>query len=552
MPNDTDLANLKNALRNAELMKDWKRVDKLFQSISGLEPLSPEDIGRRALAVMQAGDLPRAATLTRKALRQHPDSFDLTIQLAKIYEAQRRWQEAERLFGRALEIEPESVEALRRLAQLYQRGNERNDEAEVLLNKARDLDPDNIAVWQQLGAIYGNDRRRRAEARAAFERAYELDPNSPTALHNLGLLARFTGDLDKSETFLKRAMELRPRDSTFAFSLATTLLYREDLEGALEWFRRASELDPTNGAAKVYIGFTLFHMGQTREAWKQYENRLELDLLKGVKYDRPRWDGSDMNGETLLLIAEQGMGDNIQFIRYVPMVAARGARVIVLAPRQLQRLYASLQDATAVVIAVPEPKHFHRYSPLMSLPYVFGTDDDNIPADVPYLKAPKELNRHWAERLAAYPHPRVGLVWRGNPEHANDEFRSSSLTEVAQLLDVPGVSFFSLHKFRPEHEQELPPGLVDIGTEFEDFADTAGAMEHLDLVVTVDTSVCHLAGALNVPCWTMLPRSPDFRWGLRGETTPWYPSMKLYRQTTLGDWSDVYARIARDLEALAG
>lgn len=546
------LTNMRSDLSAAEQKQDWKRVDALFQQINELEPLTAEEIGRQAVAVLQAGDNARAATLTRKALRKAPDSFHLTLQLAKIYETQQRWKEAERAMQKATELDPENVEALRRLAHLYQRGNERNDEAEALLNKARELAPDNIAVCLQLGAIYGNERSRRDEAKAAFERAYEIDPKSPTAVHNLGLLYRFEGELDKSEEFLRRAMALRPRDSAFAFSLGSCLLYQEKIEEAMSWFQRASELDAANTGAKVYVAFCLFHLGRHKEAWAQYEHRLQLDMLRDVRYDRPRWNGNPMNGETLLLLREQGMGDNLQFIRYVPMVAERGARVIVLTPPPLKRLYESLKGVTAVMEGVPEPKHFHRYCPVMSLPYVFGTDDTNVPADVPYLNAPKDVSAAWAEKLAAYPRPRVGLTWRGNPKHSNDEFRSSSLAEMAQLLKVPGITFFSLHKDRNEDEQVLPEGLVDIGSEFEDFADTAGAMENLDLVITVDTSVCHLAGALNVPCWTMLPRSPDFRWGLSGKTTPWYPSMRLYRQETLGDWQPVYDRIATDLGKLAG
>lgn len=552
MSRDLDLANLRNALRNAEAERNWQKVVGLFERINAIEPLDAADIGKHALAVMQTGDLPRAATLSRKAVRAAPESAPMRLQLAKIYMRQKRHREAERAYREALELAPDSMETLVGLANVLQRDKARRPEAEMMLKQGLEKEPENLAIWAQLGAIYGNDQNRHAEAEEAFLKIYRLNPESPSALHNLGLLYRHRGRLDEAEDFLRRAVKRMPNDTGLAFSLAQCLLSKEDLEGALEWFQRAAELDPTNNTAHVHVAFTLFHMGRTKEAWAQYEKRLDLKELKDVKYDRPRWTGNRLNGETVLLMREQGVGDNLQFIRYVPIMAARGARVIVLAQTVLERLFKSVEGATAVMTAIPAPKHFHRYIPLMSLPHLFGTGDDDIPADIPYLEAPEDVRQRWAERLGAYPGPRVGLVWRGNPKHANDHFRSSSLEEMSQLLQVPGVTFFSLHKERPEHERELPEGLIDIGSEFEDFADTAGAIDSLDAVVTVDTSVCHLAGAIGATCWTMLPRSPDFRWGLTGETTPWYPTMKLYRQEVLGDWTPVYDRIAADLRQLAG
>lgn len=552
MPSDADLADLRNALRDAEMRQRWQEIDTLFQRINAIEGLTPEEIGRQAMAAMKSGDKARAATLTRKAVRLAPDSAALRLQLAKIYDAQGRSKIAESTYRSVLKMAPDHVEALGGLAKILQREKERQPEAEALLQHALRLAPENGGLLVQLGTIYANDPHRCAEAEATFLRAMEIDPESATAIHNLGMVYRFAGMLDRAEEFLRRAASLRPRSSQFAFSLGSCLLDKEYLEGALDCFQRAAQLDNKNIDAKVHVAFTLFHMGRTREAWEQYEKRLQLKELKDVNYHRPRWDGGEMNGETLLLIREQGIGDNLQFIRYVPLVAARGARVIVLTPPPLQRLYQSLEGAAAVMPAVPEPRHFHRYCPLMSLPYVFGTDATNVPADVPYLRAPEDVREAWAARLASYPRPRVGLVWRGNPKHSNDHFRSSSLAEMSQLLAIPGISFFSLHKELPEHEQALPDGMVDIGSEFEDFADTAAAMESLDLVISVDTSACHLAGAVGVPVWTILPRSPDFRWGLSGETTPWYPSMRLYRQEVLGNWEPVYARLAGDLGKLAG
>lgn len=542
---------LRKSIEEAEVSGNWTEAHRLYTELKNHIDVDATFIAQHAKVIFNMGDGARAATMTRRAMRQAPEDKSFILQLANIYFGQGRFDLAEQQFRNALVVDPDNIEAMRRLALTLQNKGEGAEEAEDLVKRVVELTPDDVQAWLQLGALFANERHRYEDAESAFSKALELAPDTASALHNYGLLKRFQGELDEAVQYLTRACEIYPNESDFAFSLGSCFLYLEDAETALEWFNRAVEIKPQNNAAQVYKAFALFHLGRFDEAWRQYEKRLDLKEFVDANYERPRWHGEQISGLPLLLLPEQGMGDNLQFIRYAELASERGARVIVMTNPPLVRLFKSLKGVTSVVAGIPEAKHFHRYSPLMSLPLVFGTSAEEVPQNVPYLRAPDELITIWHERLVDYKGLKVGLCWRGNPRHVNDKFRSSSLEEISVLLNTPGCTFFSLHKERPDSEQELPAELIDIGSDFEDFADTAAAMDALDLVISVDTSVCHVAGAIGCATWTLIARGPDFRWGLNVETTPWYPSMKLYRQDVLGDWIPVYDRMRADLEEMA-
>ena len=552
MPDSNQILEIEQQIRSDIDQEHWYRVDTLYGELNRLKERDSESIRSHALAVQNAGDTARAATMLRKAIRLSPDDPDARLQLGSVYLAQKRHEEAEQVFREVLKIDPDNVLGVRHLVQCLQHTPEYRTEAEKLLRHAIGQDPENAAIWIQLASIFANDYERYDEAADAFKRGLELAPESPSAYHNYGQLKRAHGDLEGAKKLLHRAIELQhPENTNYAFSLALCYLFMEDLDLAMKWFRKAAELDSDNTAAQVYISFALFLQGKIRDGWEQYESRLKLSEFKGLSYGRPRWDGSELDGLPILLLREQGMGDNIQFIRYAKQVAENGGKVVAVAWESLETLFKSVEGVSVVTLGVPEPKNFHRYCSLMSLPYILGSDDDTVPDGRPYMKAPEELIGKWRKTIEKHPGFRVGLVWRGNPRHVNDRFRSSSMTEMSQLLGLPGISFFSLMKERPDSEAELPDGLIELGQDFNDFTDTAAAMECLDLIITVDTSICHLAGAIGRPVWTMLAKGPDFRWGLRGETTPWYDSMKLYRQKTLGVWDDVYERLNSDIQDLA-
>jgi hypothetical protein len=269
------------------------------------------------------------------------------------------------------------------------------------------------------------------------------------------------------------------------------------------------------------------------------------------EFAEPPWDGRPLEGRTLLLHAEQGFGDAIQFIRYLPLAAERGGRIIIECQAQLQRLFQINAGGSQIVASGQPMPDFDSHCPLLSLPWVFGTTLASVPDIVPYLRADAENVGSWRQRLAEHSQVvKVGLVWSGNPAHKNDRCRSMTLARLAPLAQTRGVRFFSLQKGEAATEARTPPPgmeLIDWTEELTDFADTAALIAHLDLVIAVDTAVAHLAGAMGKPVWTLLPFVPDWRWLLEREDSPWYPSMRLFRQPFWGDWDSVIERVADEL-----
>lgn len=320
-----------------------------------------------------------------------------------------------------------------------------------------------------------------------------------------------------------------------------------DLAGAMDVYRAAQGGgDPR---VKMCLGQMLLLHGDYRRGLPLAEYRPQPDI------NGPRWRGQRLAGETVLMRGEQGFGDNFQFVRYAALLAARGARVVVGSPAGLGALLSTAPGVAAVVEPGQgmEPPDFQ--VPMMSLPYVFGTTVQTIPADIPYLRADAGLALEWRERLAGYPGLKVGLVWGGNPEAAYDWRRSPGLVPYLSLLDVPGATFFSLQKGAAATqlaEMTLPGHFVDLGPRLSDFSQTAAAMESLDLVISSCTSPAHLAGALGRPVWVVLSSFPDWRWLLERDDSPWYPTARLFRAAHGEGWHEVLGRVRQALAERAG
>lgn len=320
-----------------------------------------------------------------------------------------------------------------------------------------------------------------------------------------------------------------------------------DLAGAMNIYRAAQGGgDPR---VKMCLGQMLLLHGDYRRGLPLAEYRPQPDL------HGPRWRGQRLAGETVLMRGEQGFGDNIQFVRYAASLAARGARVVVGAPAGLGALLSTAPGVAAVVEPGQSMGPPDFLVPMMSLPNVFGTTLQTIPADIPYLRADAGLVAEWRDRLAGYPGLKVGLVWGGNPEAAYDWRRSPGLAPYLGLLDVPGVTFFSLQKGPAAAQLEgrsLPGHFIDLGPYLSDFSQTAAAMESLDLVISSCTSPAHLAGALGRPVWVVLSSFPDWRWLLGRDDSPWYPTARLFRAAHGEDWSGVLGRVRQALAERAG
>jgi tetratricopeptide (TPR) repeat protein len=406
-------------------------------------------------------------------------------------------------------------------------------------------------AYNNLGAAL-EEEGKRDEALACYRRALELKPDYAEALKNIGNAFLEEGKLDEAISFLHRALTLNPNFARAHTGLGIVLREQGKMAEAHACFLRALELQPAFAWGHYNLGLLLLLLGRYEEGWREYERRLEVPNLAKA-YPMPRWNGESAVGRTILLHGEQGFGDVIQFIRYAPLVKRRtgAGRVLMEAPPRLARLLQENTDWNAEIISGASSEHaapVDCHASLLSLPLALGIFDP-LPMTAPYLRADPALRREWRERLGVTSSRRVGLVWAGNPRHKLNRLRSMTAASLLPLIKTPGIEFYSLQMGDESGagRQLAELGLVDLTGRIQDFADTAALVAELDLVISVDTAVAHLAGAMGRPVWTMLQFRGEWRWGLAGETTEWYPTMRLFRQPALGDWEAVVKRVAAEL-----
>jgi tetratricopeptide (TPR) repeat protein len=402
------------------------------------------------------------------------------------------------------------------------------------------------------------DMKRLEEALGYFDRALVLQPQNLIALYNRGHALVMLGRENEALRTLDRVLAIEPThvDALYARATALRELHRHD--EALASYARALELAPDRADIHLDDALTRLRLGDFRSGWSRYEWRWRK---AETQFSQPIWDGTrapgaaevDLCSKLVLLHAEQGNGDTIQFMRYAPLVTRRGARVVLEVQPALKTLATSVAGVGRVIAQGDERPLVDLHCPLLSLPRAFGTDLTSIPADVPYIKAPPDRVAAWQEELSGN-RRRVGIAWAGNPTYAGDRHRSIPFARIASLLGaielVDSIEFVGLQREVASAEAgAVADTLRNLGDALTDFAETAAVMTQLELVITVDTAVAHLAGALGKPVWILLPRSSDFRWLLNRDDSPWYPTARLFRQEKVGDWSPVMARVRAELAA---
>ncbi|AGY59087.1 tetratricopeptide repeat protein [Gloeobacter kilaueensis] len=513
------------------------------------------------------------------------------LQQAAALAQQSQFQPAAHLYQQILQRWPDQPEALHALGLiLHQSGN--SEGALQLVGRAALIQPDNAAIHSNLGALLAGRGQTQA-AMASYRRALQLDPALIQAHCNLANLLAGELQLEEAATHYRQAIQRAPayaeahsylgnllmEEGKLAEAEASCLqavLLRPDLPAAhnnlgavyRRWgkaweaaahYRQALALQPNFAEAHYNLALVLLQLGQFKPGWIEYEWRWRLASFAGVDpgFAQPRWDGSDPSGRTILLWAEQGLGDTIQFIRYAALLRARGARVLFRGPIALYPLLAGRPEIASLIDPQGPLPLFDLHAPLMSLPYLCRTELKTIPAPGPYLEVPATcgLSAQLQQQLTAKRGAlKVGLVWSPKlftPRHfselgnaLNNSERYCALKHFEPLLALANIQFFSLYK--GERLGELEPyreRIVDLGSHFQDFGDTAWAIDKLDLVITVDTAVAHLAGALSKPVWILLPHLADWRWLAARSDSPWYPAARLFRQPTPGDWSAVVAQV---------
>jgi tetratricopeptide (TPR) repeat protein len=405
------------------------------------------------------------------------------------------------------------------------------------------------AAHVALGSIHASARKY-ALAEAAYCRALALAPTLLDAQVNLGSALFCQGRLEDAVAAQRRALALQPNNVHALKNLAASLRALGNYGEALAVYRQAVAAAPHFAEAHRDEALLLLLLGQFEQGWAKYEWRLRASTRGAVPIEGARWSGEHRAGGTILLQAEQGIGDTLQFLRYAPLVAQRCDRVILSLPPSLARLGGDALSAAVQRTTFAEPlPPFDCHAALLSLPGIFATSLDSIPACANYLRAPPGSSEGWRREFASDGRMRIGVVWAGNPDHENDHNRSIPFAHMLPLFGDRQVHFYSLQvgERTADLQAAADADVTDLSGRLGDFGDTAGAIEALDLVISADTAVAHLAGALGKPVWLLLPYVPDWRWLLDRDDSPWYPTMRLFRQARRGDWDEVVARVGREL-----
>jgi FkbM family methyltransferase len=569
----------------------YVQAETLYRKVTGADPGHPVAHYNFGLLCHTQARLPEAIRAYQLAIDSKPDYADAYINLGTIIMAQGDHEEAAALFRQAIAIRPDNAMAYVNLGKALQDSGRLEDavtayrdaiarqsdngvahanlggalleqqaweESVAFTRRAIELKPDNALAHANLGTALMNLGRHQ-EALRACRQAIALRPQGAVIHATLGGALLELGAWEEAEALCRHATILDPTLPNGFFNLSHVLKATNKLDEAAAAVRQAIVLRPDNADYHFHLAHILLSQGEFDAGWAEYEWRWKLpdfawlNALQGIEL-RPRWTGEDISDKTILVYTEQGIGDIIQFARYLPLLVQKARQVLVAANPPLRRLLSSIAGITIVPMHEHPLPSFDVHCPLMSLPRAFHTQVDSIPANVPYLAAAAGDRERWGRRLSGDA-LRVGIVWAGNPATKRDRYRSPGLPALAPLFSVPGVDFVVLQVGPGRDDLKdfpLPSNVLDLGAEVSDLADTAAIMSGLDLMISSCTGPLHLAGALGVPCWAMIPFAPYFTWLLNRGDSPWYPSVQLRRQDRPGqDWSSVVNRMAGDLTALA-
>jgi tetratricopeptide (TPR) repeat protein len=558
-------------------------------------PFNPGQSLGEAVALHGQGQLREAEKIYSRVLKSAPDNFDALNLLGTVKAQQGRIGEAQRLFSAAVKANPRAPQAWGNLGQALH-VLKRAAEALECLDKARELAPDDVNILnQRANVLLTLDRPRDAlaefqqvlarmpqhgEARinaglaqaalglpelalAEFDAALLLGPGQPVAHYNRGVALIKLGRYAEAVAANDSAIAAAPEHLAARLNRGKALAQLNRFDEAIASYGEVLALRKDHADAHFNQALALLTLGNYRRGFAEYEWRWRRTGMPPQKSrGRPLWLGEyPLARKTILLHAEQGLGDTIQFARYVPRIAASGAKIVLEVQAELKTLMVGLDGAAAVIARGEAAPPFDVHCPLGSLPLAFKTEPSAVPAPIPYLAADAAQVAKWSARLGALARPRIAIAWSGNASHDNDRNRSIAFARLAPLfssLNPPplagegreGASFISIQRdVRSEDAAALAGAsrVTHIGGELQDFSDTAAVLALADLVIAVDTAPVHLAGAMGRPVWVLVPFAPDWRWTRDGETTPWYPTARLFRQTELGDWNGVIARVRDEL-----
>ena len=502
-----------------EGLGEFDQANLAYQEAISLQPDYAEAYHNMAIALQSQGQYAAAVEKCKEAVTRKPDFAQAYNTMGYSLEQQQHYVEAAKSYTQALQLKPDYVEA-----------------------------------YNHLGVVL-NELGRSADAIDNYRKALQIDPEYAEVYNNMGIALKEQEQFAEAITCFELALQYESDFTEAHYNLANSLRDEGRCAEALERYAQAIRSKPGYPKAHWNMSLTYLLSGNFTEGWKHYRWRRNADLKILTHYHesgKPRWDGTAFDGKRLFVHYEQGLGDNIQFARYLPMVKARGGKLIFETLRPLMALFKGFPGIDELVEYHPNeqsPVEFDVYSSLFDMPNIFGTTLATIPADVPYIHADPAKVKYWRDQLAG-PGYKVGVVWAGSPTHGDDRYRSCKLEHFAPLTEIDNMRLYALQKGEAIKQIDELAGripIMSLSETFEDFTDTAAAIENLDLVISVDTSVLHLAGAMGKMTWALLPFSPEWRWMLHRQDSPWYPTMRLFRQLERTGWEPVFQRVAEQL-----
>ena len=556
---------------------------------SSRSPAQLAEAIQEAIEFHRAGDLAEAEKRYARVLKFYPGQFDAMHLLGVVKQQRGKLGEAYQLITSALKANPRSADALANLAMVLH-GLKRDEEALAALDKALSVAPDHLEALNNRGnamlalkrpqeAIPCFDRvlalaprhvearvnrgnalaalARPEEAIADYDAAIALHPRHAGAHFNRGHALHALGREAEAIAAFDAALAINPRHAGALLNRGQAYQALNRLDEAVTSYRAAIAIEPGNADAHFNEALALLTQGELRAGFEKYEWRWKRTGMEGHRrsFGKPLWLGEyPLARKTILLHAEQGLGDTIQFVRYAPLVARMGATVILEVQPELKDLLAQVEGVSQVVARGDPLPAFDVHCPLASLPLAFRTEPATVPADIPYLAATESALAKWRPRMEDVGAPRVAIAWSGRATHANDRSRSIPLDRLAPLFANALVRFVSVQRDLREADAARLRDLsiAHVGDDLASFTDTAAVLALADLVIAVDTSVAHLAAAMGRPTWILLPFAPDWRWTLHGERSPWYPSARLFRQPSPGDWESAIATVQTELDRWVG
>jgi tetratricopeptide (TPR) repeat protein len=545
-------ARIKTEVKDLIRNKDYSRAERLLDSS---ENIIEDDFDMKqlyGLCKLGLNKLDEAHQYLKEAKKIRSDSPEIYNNLGKLFDRQQKYSKAVNQYKKAIQLKSDYFEAYFNLGNTLRKIKKYR----LALNSykiAININPNVPEVYLHIG-ITLEKQKKLAEAIAIFQQLIDKFPGFMEGYNKLGLIYKKTDQFNKAELILKRGINKNDKYVRLYGNLANTLQREGKYSEALTYYNKAIQMEPDYHEAIFSRSLLYLLLGKFETGWQDYEHRWKLHGISKRKFKVPEWNGQNIEDKTLLLWAEQGLGDTIQFIRYVPKIKERVDRLIIECQPSLRSLFKSISGIDQIVDGTNNtPVKYDYHLPMLSLPRVFKTREETIPQKIPYLSPDQRARKKIEEKLAIDKKLfNIGIVWSGNPQHGNDHRRTCELFRFKTLKKIEKVQLFSLQKGEAASNLKYNninwvTGLAPL---IDDFSDTAAIIQKLDLVITVDTSVAHLAGALGKRVWILLPYYPDWRWMLERKDSPWYPTARLFRQNEPGNWNDVFIDLKKELKSL--